>query len=101
MSAGAKFYFKPAEGEHIETTVSIDAEKAAAVFGTVRGMGGEVQPDALVLLFRATGELKLIDRQFTDADGQFYFGPIEGGILYLIKIYKNDVKVRELEIVAE
>lgn len=101
MSAGTKFYFRPAEGEHIETTVSVEAEKAAAVFGTVKNKAGAVQADALVLLFRASEEKKLIDRQFTDEDGQFFFGPIEGGVLYLIKIYKNDIKIRELEVIAE
>ncbi len=44
MSSVAKFYIKPVEGEHIETTVKIEQEKAAAVCGTVRdkarGRGG-------------------------------------------------------------
>ena len=101
MSAGAKIYFKPAEGEHIEATVNIEPEKAAAFSGTVRNKAGEAQADALVLLFRAAEGKKLVGRQFTDEDGQFFFGPIEGGILYLIKIYKNNTKIRELEIVAE
>ena len=101
MSSVAKFYFKPAEGEHIETTVKIEQEKAAAVCGTVRDRGGAVVENALVLLFRSGQDKKLLDRQFTDEDGQFSFGPIEGNILYLIKVYKNSVKLRELEIIAD
>lgn len=101
MSSTAKFYFKPAEGEHIETTVKIDQEKAAAVCGTVVDKAGAAVEGALVLLFRSGQDKKLIDRQFTDDEGQFSFGPIEGNVLYLIKVYKNSVKVRELEIFAE
>ncbi len=101
MSSVAKFYFKPAEGEHVETTVGIDQEKAAAVCGTVRNREGAAVEGALVLLFRSGQERKLIDRQFTDDEGQFSFGPIEGNVLYLIKIYKNSIKIRELEIIAD
>jgi protocatechuate 3,4-dioxygenase beta subunit len=103
LSSVAKFYFKPAEGEHVETTVKIEPEKAAAVCGTVRDKGGAAVEGALVLLFRPgqDKDKKLVDRQFTDEEGQFSFGPIEGNALYLIKVYKNSVKIRELEIVAD
>ena len=101
MSSRAQFYFKPADGEHIDTVVTLEKEKAAAICGTIKDRGGNCVCGALVLLFIAENEKKLIDRQFTDDEGQFYFGPIEGNVLYKIKVYKNDVKVRELEIVAE
>ena len=101
LSSGAQFYFKPAEGEHIGTAVTLEREKAAAICGTVKNRGGNVVCGALILLFTAENEKRLIDRQFTDDEGQFYFGPIEGNVLYKIKAYKNDVKLRELEIVAE
>lgn len=101
LSSVAKFYFKPAEGEHIETTVKIEQEKAAAICGSVRDKGDTPVDGALVLLFRSEQDKKLIDRQFTDNEGQFYFGPIEGNVLYLIKVYKNSIKIRELEIVAD
>ena len=97
----SKFYFKPAEGEHIETTVKIEPEKAAAICGTIRDKGGAAVENALVMLFRSGQDKKLLDRQFTDEEGQFSFGPIEGNILYLIKVYKNSVKLRELEIIAD
>lgn len=101
MSSVAKFYFKPAEGEHIETTVKIEAEKAAAICGTVKDRGEALVEGALVLLFKSGQDKRFIDRQFTDEEGQFSFGPIEGNVLYLIKVYKNSVKIRELEIIAE
>lgn len=101
MSSVAKFYFKPAEGEHIETTVKIEQEKAAAICGTVKDRGDTPVEGALVLLFKSEQKKKLLDRQFTDDEGQFSFGPIEGNVLYLIKVYKNSVKIRELEIIAD
>jgi protocatechuate 3,4-dioxygenase beta subunit len=101
LSSVARFYFKPAEGEHIETTVKIEQEKSAAICGTVRDRDGTSVEGALVLLFKSGQDKKLIDRQFTDEEGQFSFGPIEGNILYLIKVYKNSVKIRELEIIAD
>lgn len=101
LSSVAKFYFKPAEGEHIETTVKIEAEKAAAICGTVKDRGEALVEGALVLLFKSGQDKRFIDRQFTDEEGQFSFGPIEGNVLYLIKVYKNSVKIRELEIIAE
>lgn len=101
MSAIAKFYIKPAEGEHIETTVTLEQEKAAAVWGRVRDKSGAAIENALVLLFQPGAVKQLLDRQFTDEDGQFSFGPIQGDTLYCIKVYKNSVKLRELEIVAD
>ena len=101
MGAGARFYFKPAEGEQIDTTVCIESEKSAAICGTVIDSGKRAIQDALVLLFAAEGDKALLGNQFTDEEGQFFFGPIEGGKLYLIKIYQNNTKIRELEVVAE
>jgi len=100
LSAGVNFYFKPAAGEQIETAVNLEPDSSAAILGTVRS--GENVPvgDALVLLFQGS-EKKLIDRQFTDEEGHFFFGPITGGVMYQIKIYKNHIKIRELVIVAE
>ena len=101
MSAGARFYFKPAKGERVDTTVGIENDKSAAICGTVLGGDGRPVTGALTLLFAAEGDRRLLGTQTTDEEGQFFFGPIEGEKLYLIKIYKNDTKIRELEIVAE
>ena len=101
MSAGARFYFKPAGGEQVDTTIRIENDKSAAICGTVVDGGGAAVTGALTLLFSAEGDKRLIGSRFTDEEGQFFFGPIEGERLYLIKIYKNNTKIRELEIVAE
>ena len=101
MSAGVNFYFKPAAGEQIETAVNLEPDSSAAILGTVRFSENVPVSGALVLLFRAGNEKMLLDRQLTDEEGQFFFGPIEGGVMYQIKIYKNHIKIRELEIIAE
>ncbi|MDR0445729.1 MAG: carboxypeptidase-like regulatory domain-containing protein [Oscillospiraceae bacterium] len=95
MASNAKFYFKPGEGSHIETRVTLRAEAQPAIGGTVTSDGGAPVSDALVLLLRA-GDKSFIDRQLTDEDGQFFFGPLEAGELYLVKIHKSGTPVREL-----
>ena len=99
MTGYAKFYFKPAVGEQIETIVHTENDKRTAICGTVLDKDEVPVENALVLLFKPEGEKEeLIYRTFTDKVGYFAFGPLEYDVLHLIKIYKNNVKVRELEI---
>ena len=99
MTGYAKFYFKPATGEQIETIVHTETDKRTAICGTVLDNDEAPVENALVLLFRLGGEKEeLIYRMFTDKAGYFVFGPLEYDVLHLIKIYKNSVKLRELEI---
>jgi len=101
MGAGSRFYFKPAEGEHIETEIHIDEEKRSAIFGTVHGNDKKAVEDAMAVLFRADDPDTPVTYQFTDTEGHFCFGPVESGVLYLVKIFKNSEKIRELEITAK
>jgi hypothetical protein len=96
MSSNAKFYFKPGAGSYIETRVTLRADAQPAVCGCVTSDDGFPAPGALVLLLRAA-DRGFIDRQFTDEDGQFFFGPLEPEELYLVKIHKPGAAVRELE----
>ncbi len=99
MTGYAKFYFKPSFGEQIETIVHTELDKRTAICGTVLDKDDMPVENALVLLFRTSPEKEeLIYRVFTDKAGYFVFGPLESDVLYLIKIYKNSVKLRELEI---
>jgi len=100
MSTYSRFYFRPARGEQTEVTLSPAADERAAILGRVIDAKGAAVDGALVLLF-STGEDEppaLIARSCTDEDGHFIFGPIEPERLYLIKVFKNEVKLRELEI---
>ena len=100
VSAFAKFYFRPGAGETIHTIVSPAEENGCGICGRVVGTGGAAVRDALVLLFEAEGEKtgKPISAFVTDEEGEFAFGPLKEGRLYIVKVYKDSLKLRELEI---
>lgn len=99
MSAFAKFYFRPSKGEWIHTVVGPGEEPGCGIIGKVEEKGGPVA-GALVLLFKAEGEAagKLISSMTTDGEGEFAFGPLADGQLYAIKVFRDSLKLRELEI---
>ncbi len=99
MSSFAKFYFRPSKGEKIHTVVIPKEDESCGIFGKVSD-GERVVRGALVLLFETEGQEagRLLASNITDEDGQFAFGPLKAGELYLIKVYKDSLKLRELEI---
>lgn len=99
MSAFAKFYFRPTKGEWIHTVVAPEEVEGNGIYGKVEEKSRPVK-GAMVLLFRADGEKTgdLLSAVTTDDEGEFVFGPLTDGELYLIKVYKDSVKLRELEI---
>lgn len=103
MSTYSKFYFRPAKGEQISTTLTPEPDESSAICGRVTDGRGRPVEGALVLLFRSEEEHApaLLARFCTDDDGHFLFGPLESETLYLIKVFKNNVKLRELEVVTE
>ncbi|HHU22127.1 MAG TPA: hypothetical protein GXZ52_01715 [Clostridiales bacterium] len=103
MSTYSKIYFRPAKGEQIETVIKLAQDERCAICGRVLDEKGKPVADALILLFRVQDgdKLQLISRFCTDEDGYFVFGPLDGEVLYLIKIFKGDIKLRELEIKTE
>ena len=94
-----KFYFKPGQSEQIETTIRLRQDSRSVIHGYIKDTSGEPFADAAVLLFEAQerGDPRLISQMFTDEFGQFLFGPLEAGQLYLVKVFKNTMRVRELE----
>jgi len=94
-----KFYFRPGQGEQIETTITLRQDNRSAIHGYVRDAAGEPYADAAVLLFEVPerGEPKLFSQMFTDEFGQFVFGPLEAGKLYLAKVFKNTMNLREIQ----
>lgn len=99
MSAFAKFYFRPAKGEKIHTVIIPKEDESCGIVGKVTD-GERPVTDAMVLLFESDGQEtgKLLSSVVTDEDGEFAFGPLAERELYVIKIYKNSLKLRELEI---
>jgi protocatechuate 3,4-dioxygenase beta subunit len=102
LSTYGKFYFRPLPGEQISTEIAPSEEPHAAICGRVLDRKGAPVTGAIVLLFLPEQDdaMTLISRFVTDEDGHFIFGPLKGGTLYLIKVFKNDIKLRELEILT-
>ncbi len=94
-----KFYFRPGQGEQIETTIHLRHDDRCVIHGYVVGDKNEPYTDAAVLLFEAqdNGETKPVSQMFTDEFGQFVFGPLVAGKLYLAKVFKNTIRIREIE----
>jgi len=69
------------------------------VRGRVVDTEGEPVGSALCMLFDATPkEPVLLASCFTDESGHFAFGPLEGGRLHLVRVYKDGLALRSLEL---
>ncbi len=102
LSAYTKFYFRPGEGEQLETSIRLLPHRHSAILGSVCNGEGAPVPGALVLLFEGSEDSHdLLSQTCTDEDGQFMFGPLECDRLYMVKICKNAVKTRTLQIKAD
>ena len=103
MSIYGRFYFRPAPGEQIHTEICPAPDGFSAILGAVRECDGEPVENAMTLLFRVakTGDPELIAQFATDEEGHFFFGPLPGDELYLVKVFKSALNVRELEIPAD
>ncbi len=100
MSAYTKIFLRPGENELIETDITLKPDARSAVFGVVRDEQGRPIEQATVLLFEMHADERLtpLTQAFTDDTGQFIFGHLTAGRLYVIQVFKNAVKLRELEI---
>lgn len=101
MSSTASFYFRPMENEQIETTIHMRPDTRSCIFGTVKDTSDNPIKDALVLLFDGEDEPRLLSQTYTDDSGQFYFGPLVSNTLQKIKIFRNQIKLRELEVITD
>lgn len=102
MSTYGKFYFRPMPGEQVSAELTPSEETCAAICGRVLNLRGGPVSGAVVLLFLPGPDdaMTLVSRFVTDEDGHFIFGPLNGNTLYLIKVFKDEVKLRELEVYA-
>lgn len=101
-----KFEFCPGENEGLETIVKIPEDHRSVIHGIVKNNADMVVKDAVVKLFEITNSsdpysLKPLTHTFTDDYGQFLFGPLAPNKKYLIKVWYNNIKVRELVIKPE
>ena len=99
MSIYGRFYFRPGEGEQINTRLCCARSQGSAVMGEVINEEGLAVSGALALLFRVPerGRTEFLAEFITDEEGHFFFGPLESGQLYLVKVYKGEQDIRFLE----
>lgn len=105
-SRSVSFSFTPGENEQIETCVMIPEERRSIIHGIVKNQCNQVVKDAVVKLYEKVKYghdfiLKPVTHTFTDECGQFVFGPLYPNKCYVIKVWLNDVKIRELVIHPE
>ena len=102
-SRTVSFGFTPGENEQLETVIKVPEERRSIIHGFVKSHCNKPIKDAIVKLFECinhNGEqiLKPLTHTFTDECGQFAFGPLFPCRDYVIKVWVNDVKIRELVI---
>lgn len=102
----ASFNFTPGENEQIEAIIKVPKEPRSVILGTVKDCYNKVVKDAVVKLFKDEDchnpcKLEPITHTFTDECGQFLFGPLDPNCKYVIKVWINHVKIRELVIKPE
>lgn len=96
-----RFSFTPGENEQIDAIIKVPEEKRSLIHGVVKDHKNKVIKDAVVKLFEVVNPhdpcaLKPLTHTFTDECGQFMFGPLAPCKPYVIKVWINNVKIREL-----
>ncbi len=94
-----KFAFSTENNDRIEAVVSAPREQRSILHGTVYDAGGDRVPDAVVRLFVCEEDRLLpVADTFTDADGEFVFGPLEADKRFVAKVYVGSAILREVTI---
>lgn len=95
----SSFFIRPSAGEQVQTTAVLRPETRPALLGTAVDTDGKPVADALVIL-TASGKTepdRTVGVMYTDALGQFAFGPLDSGTLYQVRIVRSGLRLRELE----
>lgn len=101
-----KFDFKPNENEQIEAVIKMPEEPRSVIHGVVKDCKDKLVKDAVVKLFELPKpscpcELIPLTHTFTDECGQFLFGPLSPHKHYVIKVWVNDVKIRQMLVLPD
>ena len=99
MSDYSRFFARPDEGELLTARVTLTGQPGCAILGTACTPEGRPAQGALALLFSIAedGSPALLGQFVTDEEGQFFFGPLQSGRLYLVKLAAGGSGVRVLE----
>jgi len=96
-----KFNVVPGENEQIDAIIKVPKEPRSIIHGVVLDEYNVPAKDAVVKLFKIIKQddlrcLESVAHTFTDDCGQFLFGPLCPNVKYMIKVWINHVKTREL-----
>ncbi|MDD6795494.1 MAG: carboxypeptidase regulatory-like domain-containing protein [Clostridiaceae bacterium] len=87
----------PKENQQIEAVIKLPEERRAVIHGTVLDCNGKPVADAVVKLLQVVDGCKLpcpLTHTFTDEFGQFLLGPLCPCKRYIIKVYKDNVRIK-------
>jgi len=94
-----RFSITPEKNERVEAVVALPEEPRSILHGTVYDAEGCRVKDAVVRLFLcADDKLTPAGDTFTDADGEFVFGPLLCEKRYVAKVYVGGIKLREVTV---
>ncbi len=94
----------PGENEQIEAVIKLEKERRAVIHGTVLDANGNPVADAVVKLLQIVDGCKLpypLTHTFTDKYGQFLLGPLCPCKKYMLKVYKDNIKVKYMPLEAD
>lgn len=89
--------------QQINAVAKIENEDRCAILGTVVNNGGRAIADAVVVLLKVNDRCSIptpITHTFTDRYGQFVFGPLCPNSTYMLKIYKDDINVENINLIC-
>lgn len=96
-----KFNVTPEENEQIDAVIKVPNETRSVFHGVVIDKHNRPIHNAVVKLLIMdckNKHLEPVTHTFTDEDGEFLFGPLCAHVQYVIKIWTNHVKTREIVI---
>ena len=92
------FFLRPGHNERIDADITLTPESYSSLHGVIRDADSKPVGGAVLLAF---DDGAAVMQSISDENGTFVMGPLTPGRLYLIKVYKNDVKPREFEVFTE
>lgn len=99
-----KFNVTPEENEQIDAVIKVPEETRSVFHGVVIDECNRPIHNAVVKLLTMdcnNEHLEPITHTFTDKNGEFLFGPLCAHVKYVIKVWINNVKTREIVIRPE
>lgn len=94
-----EFYIKPSPGEYVDTTVPLSHPQGSVISGQVTDQQSPVEGALVLLLEQESGQLLFYT--VTDAQGRFWFGPLSGETLYLLRVQKLSGQTRTVELTQQ